>query len=469
MNEPANPTAAGSDEPEAANNGLTPELVEDALKALHDGRRSYLRELVTPLHYADAADLLEQLSAEDRRELVEIMRPTFAPEILSELGPTVRDEVVEQLGTADVAAALTELESDDAVEVVHDLDAAEQREVLDALPEDERTVIEEGLTFPDDSAGRLMQREIVTVPPTWTVGDTIDFLRREADADADTLPADFYDVFVIDIEGRPIGQVPLSHILRSRRPVIVSDLMETEMKMIPATMDQEEVAFLFRQRDLISAPVVDAKGQLIGAITIDDVVDVIDEEHEEDIMRFAGVHESDLHESAIKTAWRRQTWLVVTLFNAIIASVVILQFEAAIEKLVALAVLMPIVAAMGGNAGMQVVAVVVRSLATRELIPSNPGRIIGKELLVGAMNGVVFAAILATLAAAWFRDIELGLVLGAAMIFNMLWAGFAGTAIPLALARVGVDPAVAAGPFVTTTTDVFGFFVFLGLASWLIL
>ncbi|MGH6958981.1 MAG: magnesium transporter, partial [Dongiaceae bacterium] len=369
------------------------------------------------------------------------------------------------LGPQELAAAVAELDTDDAVDLLEDLDEEAKQRILAAVPAEERVILEKGLTYPEDSAGRLMQRELVAVPAYWTVGETVDFLRASQD-----LPDDFYDLFIVDPAHRPVGTVPLSRAMRTKRPVRLTDIMETELRTVPVTMDQEAVAYMFRQYALVSAPVVDEAGRLVGVVTVDDVVHVIDEEAEEDLMSLSGVGESDFHAPAAETAWRRMRWLFVTLINTLIASTVILQFDATIQQIVALAVLMPIVAAMGGNAGMQVVTVTVRALATRDLTPgSNLLRTVGKELIVAGMNAGLFALIMGGIAAAWFHDWHLGFVLGAAMVFNMLWAGLAGTVIPLTLHRLGMDPAVSAGPFLTTTTDVLGFFSFLGLATWFLL
>jgi magnesium transporter len=440
--------------------GLTPSVVQAVREALdgHDVER--VRRLVKPLHYTDVADLLERLSAEQRHLAVDAIRADMTPEVLTELDEAVREEVVEQLGIREVAAAVTEMDTDDAVEVIEYLEKDVQQQVLQALPAEERALVEEALAYPEESAGRLMQRDFVAVPAFWTVGETIDHMRVAPD-----LPDAFYDIFVVDPTHRPVGKLPLSRVARSRRPVRVSDIMRTNHTQIPVTMDQEEVARQFRRLDLVSAAVVDEAGRLVGTITVDDVVDVIDEEAEEDMLHLARVSETDIHVPAFATAPRRIRWLIVTLVNTILASVVISQFEPTIEKLVSLAVLMPIVAAMGGNAGMQVVTVMVRALATREVNAGNTLRVVAKEMAVGAMNGVVFAAIMGTIAALWFNNPNLGGVLAGAMMFNMMWSGIAGTMIPLALSKLGVDPAVAAGPFLTTTTDVLGFFTFLGLAT----
>jgi magnesium transporter len=376
---------------------------------------------------------------------------------------------VEQLGPVETAAAVAELDTDDALDVIAELDEEEQQQILEAIPAADRTLIEQGLAYPEDSAGRLMQRELVAVPSFWTVGDTIDHLRKSADESPDGLPSDFYDIFVVDPGHRPVGAIPLSHLLRARRPVPLTDLMATEMKVIGANTDQEEVAFLFRQRDLTSAPVVDDGGRLVGVITIDDVVDVIDEELEDDMMRLGGVREDDLYSAAMETARSRFGWLLVNLGTAILASLVIGAFDATIEQMVALAVLMPIVASMGGNAGTQTLTVAVRALATKELTAGNALRVIGKELMVGGVNGVLFAIIAALVAWFWFGSVAIAVVLGLAMIINLVVAAVAGASIPLMLERVHVDPAVASGVFLTTITDVVGFFAFLGLAAWFLM
>ncbi|WP_119462801.1 magnesium transporter [Rhodospirillaceae bacterium SYSU D60014] len=445
--------------------GVSSECVRATRDALETEDAARVQELIEPLHPADLADLLERLSSDERERFIAATRHRIEPETLSHLDERVREEVIELLGPQRIAAALSELDSDDAVDLLEDLDEESKRRILESIPAEERAILEEGLTYPEDSAGRMMQRELVAVPSFWTVGQTIDFLRA-----SHQLPDDFYDLFIVDPAFRPLGAVPLSRVIRARRAVKLADLMETDLRTVPVTMDQEAVAHLFRQYGLVSAPVVSESGRLVGVITVDDVVHVIDEEAEEDLMGLGGVGETDFHAPATETAWRRLRWLLVTLVNTVIASIVISQFEATIEAIVAVAVLMPIVAAMGGNAGMQVVTVTVRALATRDMSPKgNVWRPIAKELFVAMMNATVFAAIMGSIAALWFASIPLGIVLGAAMIFNMLWAGLAGTVIPVVLARLGMDPAVSAGPFLTTTTDVLGFFVFLGLATLFLL
>jgi magnesium transporter len=440
--------------------GLSDEEVRRVREALEAGRSSEIEEIAEELHAADLADLIERLDGEERRQVVGLVRDILDPETLAYLDETVREEVIDILGPKEVAQAITELDTDDAVELLEDLSDEDKQRILSSLPPAERAILVEGLTFPEESAGRLMQREVATVPTSWTVGDTIDYMRASGH-----LPDDFYELFVVDPTHKPVGSLPLSRLLRSKRPTKITDIMDPEVDVIPVETDREEVAHLFRQYGLVSAPVVDEHGRLIGAITVDDVVDVIDEEAEEDLMAIARVGESDFHVPAHQTALRRIKWLVVTLVNTVLAASVISRFEATIEQLVALAVLMPIVAAMGGNAGMQVVTVAVRALATRDLSQANAVRVLGKEMSVALINSLVFALVMGAVAWAWFGRWDLALVLSGAMIFNMVWAGFAGIAIPLTLERFGVDPAVAAGPFLTTTTDVLGFFVFLGLAT----
>ncbi len=410
-------------------------------------------------------DLLELLSPDERTALHDIIGDDFDADVLSELDETVRDEINDHMDSDDLAAFVADLESDDAFHIIEDLDSEEQQKVLDAIPGAERALIEEGLAYPDDSAGRLMQRELVNVPAHWTVGRTIDFMRD----DTEGLPEVFYDIFVVDPRHRPVGSIPLSQLLKTKRPILAADIMETEMKLIPVATDQEDVAFLFRQRDLVSAPVVNEGGRLVGAITVDDVVDVIHEEHEEDIMLLGGVPVDNLYSAAVDTTRSRFSWLLVNLATAILASATIGLFEATIEQMVALAVLMPIVASMGGNAGIQTLTVAVRALATKEITSTNALRVIGKELIMGGFNGILFAVITGIVAWAWFANPTLAVVIAMVMVVNMVVVRLADSTIPIILERAGHDPAIASGVFLTTMTDVIGFFTFLGLAAWLLL
>jgi magnesium transporter len=449
--------------------GITSETEERIVSALEAGDETAVWALIEPIHYADMADLFERLDEENRSRLFTIMGPSFGAEVLSELDETVRDKVIDEMSIDAIAQAVAELDTDDAVYIIEELDEKEQQQILDAIPDEDRALIEETLSYPEDSAGRLMQRELVTVPTFWTVGETIDYMRENADRDDNPLPDQFYVIFVVDPKHRPVGMVSLDKVLRTRRPVKMTEVMEPDMRTIPVTTDQEDVAFLFRQRDLVSAPVVDDGGRLIGVVTIDDIVDVIDEEHEEDIMRLGGVREDDLYSAVLDTTRARFSWLFVNLLTAIAASIVIGLFDATIDQIVALAILMPIVASMGGNAGTQTLTVAVRALAMKELTATNASRLVGKELLVGLANGVMFALLAGVVAWWWFESATLGVVIGVAMVINMLVAGLAGTLVPLVLDRASVDPAIASSVFLTTITDVVGFFVFLGLAAMVLL
>ena len=445
--------------------GVDAGVVRGVKAAIEAGDTVRLDALILPLHASDVADLFEELSSEYRTVLLGHVRDRLDPETLSYLDVSVREDMLEQLEPGEVAAAITELDTDDALDVFEDLEPEDQQAVLRELSPPDRAILEEALSFPEDSAGRLMQRELVTVPASWSVGDTIDYMRNRAAS----LPSDFYDIFVVDGDRKPLGKVPLSRLMRNRRPVQVADILVTDTYPVPVTMDQEEVALLFQQYSLVSVPVVNADGRLVGVITVDDVIDVIHEEAEEDIMRLGGVREDDFYEAVLDTTRSRFSWLLVNLGTAIAASMVIGLFDTAIEKVVALAVLMPIVASMGGNAGTQTLTVAVRALAMKELTTSNAMRIVGKEVLVGGINGIVFACLMGVIAWLWFGDPQIGGVIAAAMIINLVLAGFAGIVIPLLLDRMEIDPAVASGVVLTTVTDVVGFLSFLGLAAIVLL
>ncbi|MFA3918137.1 magnesium transporter [Ruegeria hyattellae] len=444
---------------------LDRKLVSAILYAVDVQDREKLIELMEPLHAADIADLLEQINAHDRARLIRLYDKEFDGDILSELDESVREEVISVLNPHVLAEAVRELESDDVVDLVEDLEEPQQEQILDALEDADRVAVEQALNYPENSAGRLMQREVVMAPEHWTVGHAIDYMRGTED-----LPEQFYHVVLVDPRMRPIGNVALGKLMGAKREVQLTDIAEEEFQIIPADQDEEEVAYAFNQYHLISAPVVDADGRLVGVITIDDAMIVLDEEHEEDILRLAGVSdESSLSDSVAATSRRRLPWLAVNMCTAIGASLVISRFEETIAELVALAILMPIVASMGGNAGTQSLTVAVRALATKDLTGSNVWRVIRREVTVGMLNGMCFAIVLGVVGMMWFASPMLGLVIGTALIINMVVAGLAGTAAPVLLDRLGVDPALASGTFVTTTTDVMGFFTFLGLASVILL
>ena len=429
--------------------------------AIADRDTLFLREHVVRLHESELGDLLESINAGQRRALVELLGDDFDFAALTEVDEAIRLEIIESLPNARIAEALGELDSDDAVYILEDLDEADQKEILAALPFTERVRLRRSLDYPEDTAGRRMQTEFVAVPPFWTVGQTIDYMRDEED-----LPDSFSQIFVIDPTFKLVGSVDLDRILRTKRLVRIEEVMDEARYRIDAEMDQEEAAQLFEQYDLLSAAVVDENERLVGVLTIDDVVDVIHQEADEDIKRLGGVGDEELSDSIMSTVRSRFSWLLINLGTAILASAVISLFDATIEQMVALAVLMPIVASMGGNAGTQTMTVTVRALATRDLDIYNAGRIIRREAAVGMINGMLFAIIIGVVAGAWFASPGLGVIIAAAMVINMLAAALAGILLPLLLDKVGADPAIASAVFVTTVTDVVGFFAFLGLAGW---
>jgi magnesium transporter len=437
------------------------DYVERVAQAVEAGDAALLRELVGDLHQADVGDLIEALDPELRPRLVELMGHDFDFSALTEVDDTVREEILEELPSETVAEGVRELDSDDAVVILEDLPKDEQAEILDQLPADERDALARSLEYPENSAGRRMQSEFIAVGPAWTVGQTIDYMRETPD-----LPERFWELYVVDPDRRLQGTVGLDRLLRTKRPVPIAELIDEELRPVRVTDDQEEVARMFERYDLVSAPVVDQDQRLVGVITFDDIVDVIEEEAEEDIRALGGVgREEELSDTVWTIAKGRFPWLFANLLTALLASWVIRQFEGSIEKMVALAVLMPIVASMGGNAGTQTMTVAVRALATRELSSANAWRIVRRELMVGVLNGLAFALVMGVIAAAWFNVTDLGLVIGLAMVTVLVAAALGGILIPLILVRLGVDPAVSSGPFVTTITDVVGFFSFLGIAT----
>ncbi|MGD1878479.1 MAG: magnesium transporter [Kiloniellaceae bacterium] len=444
--------------------GISSDLVRAVSDALENDDSAEARRIAMDLHEADFADLLEQLDREERTQLVKILGNDFELEVLTYLDDSVREDIVEAMEPRHFASSLSDLHSDDAVDIFEDLDEEAQQRVLAALPKAERLVLEESLSFPEDSAGRIMQRELLAVPSNWTVGETIDYMRAAKD-----LPDDFYDLYIVDPKHQPIGYVPLSRAMRTRRPVKLTEIMNDEMRTVPITMDQEEVAYLFRQYGLVSAPVVDAAGRLVGVVTVDDVVHIIDEEAEEDLLKLAGVRETDLYSAVLDTTKSRFTWLLVNLFTAVAASAVIALFEDTLQRVVALAVLMPIVASMGGNAGTQTLTVAVRALAMRDLSAGNALRFVGKEIIVGLANGLMFAFLAGVMAWFWFDAPMIGVIIAAAMVINLVVAALSGALVPLGLEKIGVDPAVASSVVLTTVTDIIGFFAFLGLATLFIL
>lgn len=433
-------------------------------KAIQEDKGEVILETLDNLGVHDTAELISKTTTDVRTRLVGHHLKHIDPYVFTDLAPELRKETLESLTPEQVASILSALESDDALDMILNLDPLFQKDIIRQLNAGTRLVLEEGLNFPEDSAGRLMQREFVAVPEFWTVGKTIDYLR----AASDTLPTDFLDIFVIDPTYHVKGEIPLNRLIRSKRTEKIETLTLDDIHMIPATMDQEEVAHIFQREDISSAPVIDDAGRLIGVITVDDVIDVIHEEAQEDLLKLAGVQDSNLYTAVISSTISRFRWLFINLLTAILASIVISFFDATIQELVALAVLMPIVASMGGNAGTQAMTVAVRALATRELSGANAYRIIWKETLIGMLNGLAFAIIIGFLAGLWYHNPLLGGVIATAMIINLLIAGASGAGIPIILQRIGSDPAISSAVVLTTVTDVVGFFAFLGLAALLL-
>jgi len=439
---------------------LAPHFVNAVSTALEQGDTEAARDATRELREADLADLIAFLRPDLRVALITALGSDVKAEMFSELQEPIRDELIQQMPADQLAKVVGELESDDAVYLLEDLDESDQIEVLSKVSRADRVRLQRSLDYPEDTAGRIMQADFVAVPPFWSVGQTIDYMRE-----AQNLPDSFSELYVIDPAFHLVGTVSLSFLLRSRRPKLISEITNTDVQTFSALQDQEEVARDFERYNLLSAPVVDDDQRLVGIITADDIVEVVQEEAGEDIFRLAGVGDEGITENFLQITGSRFTWLFVNLLTAILASVVIGFFEATIQQQVALAVLMPIVASMGGNAGTQTMTVAVRALATKDLTAVNMLRVIGRELAVGLINGLVFALLLAGAVLLWLGPTQLGVIIAVAMIVNMFMAALSGILVPVVLEKIGIDPAVASSVFVTTVTDVVGFFAFLGLAS----
>tara|TARA_B100000575_G_scaffold281043_1_gene271222 strand:+ start:44 stop:1414 length:1371 start_codon:yes stop_codon:yes gene_type:complete len=442
-------------------NFSTDESVNLVTEYLNNYQNSKLLNYLEEIHNADFADLLQNLDPVLRLSLINIVSAKFNPEILTYLNDSLRDEIVEILDIKQLASNAKALEIDDAVDLVEDLEEADKNIFLENLEEKDRSLIQEGLKYPEDSAGRLMQRQFVSINNKWNVGQAIDYLRNNKN----NLPEDFYDIYLISNLMKVVGVVPLGRLMGSKRDVDLETITNKDIRLIDVYTDQEEVAYLFSKYGLVSAAVIDSNEKIIGSITVDDVVEVIEEEREEDILKLGGVGQTDIYNAIIDTTKSRFSWLSVNLLTAVVASIVIGFFEASIEKVVALAILMPIVASMGGNAGTQTLTVAVRALAVKELTTSNALKIIIKETFIGGINGIIFAIIIALVSMYWFQNLMLGIIIGLAMVLNLIVAGFSGIIIPLTLDKLKIDPALASGVILTTITDVFGFLSFLGLAT----
>ncbi|WP_421760059.1 magnesium transporter [Devosia sp.] len=443
-----------------ADDHLNPLWIERLREHLLAGEEPDVADMMEPLHAADAGDVLEALEADERLKLVQMLGDKFDYEALTEVDENVRSDLMDELPTDEIARGVSTLDSDDAVYILEDFDVGDREEILAQLPAFERLSLKRSLDFPEESAGRRMQTDFIAIPPFWTVGQTIDYLRGEKE-----LPDEFFQLYVVDPSYRVLGTIPLDKFLRAKRQMHIEDLMNRDLMTVEATEDQEEAARHFERYDLVEVGVIDENKRLVGVLTVDDIVDVIHEEATEDIKRLGGVGDEELSDKVLSTVRSRAPWLFVNLLTAILASSVIALFDATIEQMVALAALMPMVASMGGNAGTQTMTITVRALATRDLDRGRVRRLIAREMTVGLLNGGIFAVMIGAVTAARYLNPGLGVVIGLAMIINMIAAGTAGILIPLALNRFKIDPAIASSVFVTTVTDVVGFFAFLGIAA----
>ena len=462
MTEQDTQPAAAANQPELFDEKgrLSKAWLFDLRRFISKGDAFETQRLLAELHAADIGDVLEALGLEERIALINLLGEQFDYSALVEIDEPVRAELMEQIPNAEIARGVSGIDSDDAVFILEDMDAPEREDILSKISATDRLSLKRGLDFPEDSAGRRMQSDFIAIAPFWTVGQTIDYMRSGSE-----LPDEFYQIYVVDPTYNLLGIIALDRLLRAKRPEKIDALMNTNVFQIDATQDQEEAAHVFDHYDLVEVAVVDENNRMVGVLTIDDIVDVIHEEAEEDFRALAGVGDENLSDSVFDAVKSRVTWLLVNLVTAIFASLIIGLFDATIEQMVALAVLMPIVASMGGNAGTQTMTVTVRAISMRELDQFNIQRLINREALVGIVNGLVFALLMGIITAVWFSNISLGVVIGLAMIVNMFAAGIAGILIPISLNKAGVDPAVASTAFVTTVTDVVGFFAFLGMAA----
>ena len=431
---------------------------------INAGDLQFITQTLKDLHPSDVANLIENLSAETRSRLIEIEEFNIDPEIFIEINDSIQSEVLQLLSTDSIAKILKRLESDNSIAILENLETNKKKKVLDKLPPKDRFLLEEGLSYPEDSAARLMQREFAAVPSDWSVGQTIDYLRESKD-----LPEEFLEIFIVDNDFKPIGTVSSSRVLRTSRESKMNLIMSEMPVLIPVIMDKEEVGLTFEDYNLVSAGVINKSNKLVGMITADDVVTVVKEEAEEDVLRLAGVGDEEITDSVLVKTKRRFNWLLLNLFTALLATWVISKFGATIEQMVALAFLMPIVASMGGNAGMQTLAVTIRAIATKELSTGNFNRVVGKEFLIGILNGIIFAVITAAIVQLWFNEFKLSLLIAISMVLNMIVAGLFGILVPVSLKKLNIDPALASSVFVTTITDVIGFLSFLGIGSYFFL
>jgi len=454
-------TLAKSKDAKKVNLDFNKEFINTFTQNIENRNVEFINQTLKDLHEADVANLIENLNSDTRNKLIEIESFNIDPEIFIELNESIQSEVLQLLSIDSLIKIIKRLESDNAIKILENLSKGVKEKVLEKLPPKDKFLLQEGLSYPEDSAARIMQREFTAVPSNWTVGQTIDYLREDKD-----LPEEFLEIFIVDNDFKPIGTVPSSRVLRTPRDLKMNSIMREMPVLISVNMDKEEVGLTFENYNLVSAGVVNKENKLVGMITADDVVTVVQEEAEEDALRLAGVGDEEITDSVMLKTKRRFNWLLLNLFTALLATWVISFFGASIEQMVALAFLMPIVASMGGNAGMQTLAVTIRAIATKELSKSNFNRVVGKEFLIGILNGIIFAIITAIIVQLWFKELNLSLLIGISMILNMIVAGLFGILVPVSLKKLNIDPALASSVFVTTITDVIGFLSFLGLGSF---
>ncbi len=450
-----------SREAKKVNLDFNKEFINTFTQNIESRNVEFINQTLKDLHEADVANLIENLNPDIRNKLIEIESFNIDPEIFIELNESIQSEVLQLLSIESLIKIIKRLESDNAIKILENLSKEVKEKVLEKLPPKDKFLLQEGLSYPEDSAARIMQREFTAVPSNWTVGQTIDYLRENKD-----LPEEFLEIFIVDNDFKPIGTVPSSRVLRTSRDLKMNSIMREMPVLISVNMDKEEVGLTFENYNLVSAGVVNKENKLVGMITADDVVTVVQEEAEEDALRLAGVGDEEITDSVMLKTKRRFNWLLLNLFTALLATWVISFFGASIEQMVALAFLMPIVASMGGNAGMQTLAVTIRAIATKELSKSNFNRVVGKEFLIGILNGIIFAIITAIIVQLWFKELNLSILIGISMVLNMIVAGLFGILVPVSLKKLNIDPALASSVFVTTITDVIGFLSFLGLGSF---
>ena len=437
------------------------EFIKVVTDKISNNDADFISNSFREMHPSDAADIIEHLNESDRENLIKLNNFRIDPQVFVELNESIQTEIIKYLSTDSIVYILKNLESDDSIKIIENLNEENKNEILSSLPPKDRFVLLESLSYPEDSAARIMQREFTAIPSNWSVGQTIDYLRENKD-----LPEEFLEIFVVDNEFKPIGTVPSSKVLRTSRDAKMNSIMNESQLSIPVDMDREEVGHLFENYNLNSACVVDKNNKLVGMITSDDVLTVLKEEAEEDALRLAGVGDEEITDGVLKKTKRRFNWLLLNLFTAFLATWVISIFGATIEQMVALAFLMPIVASMGGNAGMQTLAVTIRTIATNELTKNNFTQNILKEFLIGILNGIIFAIISAIIVQLWFNDIQLSFIISISMVLNMIVAGLFGILVPITLKKFNIDPAIASSVFVTTITDVIGFLSFLGIGAY---